>query len=204
MASRKFFSDELVGQSAVCEVLGITERTLARRFARYKAEGDDSDIPPFIVVGKQRRWRYDYLIAFRDQRTAFRGLQSHGYPTGPAAQAGEEPQQHSRLSVGAIVRMIEGWKVRELHRRYEIIADPAIKTSDIFVSHQAERRLLFDEMGNRRNMYDPGVAEACRTKAQEIDQPVGTAYLPDQLAPLMRTVWEQVLETERGWLLTRT
>lgn len=203
MASRKFSSDELVGQSAVCDVLGITERTLARRFARYKADGDDSEVPPFIMVGKQRRWRYDYLVAFRDQRTALRGLQSHGYPTGAAAQTVEEHQKHSRLSVGAIVHMIEGWKVRELHRRYEIIADQATKTPDIFMSHQAERRLLFDEDGNRRNINDPGVVEACRAKAQEIDQPVGTAYLPDQLAPLMRTVWEQVLETERGWLLTR-
>lgn len=204
MASRKFFSDQLVGQSVVCDVLGITPRTLARRFARYKADGDDAEIPPFIVVGMQRRWRYDYLLAFRDQRTALRGLQSHGYPAGAAAQTNEEGQNHSRLSVGAIVRMIEGWKVRELHRRYEIIADASTKTSDIVLSHQAERRLLFDADGNRRNINDPGVIEACRDKALEINQPTGTTYLPDQLAPLMRTVWEQVIETERRWLLTRS
>lgn len=203
MASRKYLPTELVGQSAACDALGITQRTLARRFARHKADGDDSEIPPFILVGKQRRWRYDYLIAFRDQRTVLRGLQSHGYPTGAAAQTVEEDQKHSRLSVGAIVRMIEGWKVRELHRRYEIIADTATKTSDIVMAHQAERRLLYDADGNRRNINDPGVIEACRAKAQEIEQPMGTTYLPDQLAPLMRTVWEQVIEIERGWLLTR-
>lgn len=46
--------------------------------------------------------------------------------------------------------------------------------------------------------------EACRSKALEVLQPEGTAYLPEQLAPLMRTVWEQILDTERGWLMGRT
>jgi hypothetical protein len=99
--------------------------------------------------------------------------------------------------------MIEGWKVRELHRRYGAIHDPSAKASDLFAAHQAERLILFDEEGNRRSQDDPGVLEACRAKAQEIVQPEGTAYVPEQLAPLMRVVWEGVLEDERGWLLSR-
>lgn len=204
MASRKFFSDELVGQSAVCDVLGITERTLARRFARYKADGDDSEVPPFIMVGKQRRWRYDYLVAFQDQRTALRGLQSQGYPNGSVVVTGEIAKPHIALTVSEIVRLIEGWKVRQLYLRYEAISDPRLKTSDLFEANQKERRLLYDEAGNRRPRDEPGVLEACRSKAMEVVQPEGTAYLPDQLAPLMRTVWEQVLDTERGWLMSRT
>lgn len=204
MASRKFLSDELVGQSAVCDVLGITQRTLARRFAGYKADGDDSDIPPFIMVGKQRRWRYDYLLAFRDQRTSLRGMQSQGYPNGNVVLTETGAKPHIALSVSEIVRLIEGWKVRQLYLRYEAIADPRLKTSDLFEANQTERRLLYDEAGNRRPRDEPGVLEACRSKALEVLQPEGTAYLPEQLAPLMRTVWEQILDIERGWLMGRT
>jgi len=203
MASRTHAPDELVGQSAACDTLGITLRTLARRLAHYRASGEDSDIPPFIMVGKQRRWRYDYLVAFRDGRTSLRGLQSHGYPAGAVVLTSEEPRAHKPLSVSAIVRMIEGWKVRELYRRHEAMSDPSVKTADLFAAHQAERRLLYDEEGNRRPRDDPGVMEACRAKAQQIVQPEGTAYVPEQLAPLMRIVWEQVLESERGWLFGR-
>ena len=203
MASRTYSPGELVGQSAVCDTLGITVRTLARRLAHYKASGEDSDIPPFVMVGKQRRWRYDYLVAFRDGRTSLRGLQSHGYPAGSVAYTSDEPQAHKPLSVRAVVRMIEGWKVRELYRRYEAIADPSAKTSDLFEAHQAERRLLYDAEGNRRSRDDPGVMEALVAKAQQIAQPEGTAYRPEQLASLMQTVWEQVLDEERGWLIGR-
>lgn len=204
MASRKHLPNALIGQSAVCDALGITQRTLARRFARYKAEGDASDIPPFIMVGKQRRWRYDYLLAFRDQRTSLRGIQSQGYPNGGLVLTEEGSKPHQALSVSEIVRLIEGWKVRQLYQRYEAIADPKLKTSDLFEANQRERRLLYDAAGNRRSRDEPGVLEACRSKALEVLQPEGTAYLPEQLAPLMRTVWEQILDTERGWLMGRT
>lgn len=204
MASRKYLPTDLVGQSAACDALGITQRTLARRFARYKADGDDFDIPPFVVVGKQRRWRYDYLLAFRDQRTSLRGMQSQGYPNGGVVLTEKRAKPHIALSVSEIVRLIEGWKVRQLYLRYEAVADPRLKTSDLFEANQTERRFLYDEAGNRRPRDEPGVLEACRSKALEVLQPEGTAYMPEQLAPLMRTVWEQVLDTERGWLMSRT
>jgi hypothetical protein len=203
MASRTYPADQLITQSHVCDVLGISARTLARRFSRYDAGGNGADIPPFVMVGKYRKWRYDYVVAFKERRTCLHALQEHGYPPGKIAVAPEAPRPHTELSVRAVVRMIEGWKVSELHRRYQAIADPSAKTLDLLAAHQAERRLLYDEEGNRRRRDDPGVTEACNAKAKQIVQPDGTAYLPDQLAPLMQTVWEQVLETEREWLLGR-
>lgn len=203
MASRTYQSDALITQSAVCDVLGISTRTLARRFEHYMADGDDSDIPPFVMAGKHRKWRYDYVVAFRDRRTTLRGLQENGYPIGKIASAPEEPRAHKALSVRAVGRMIEGWKVSELYRRYQVISDPNAKTSDLFEAHQAERRLLYDGEGNRRSRDEAGVLEALVAKAEEITQPAGTAYRPEQLAGLMQIVWEHVLETERGWLVER-
>lgn len=183
--------------------MGITTRTLARRLARYKAEGDDADVPPFIIVGQQRRWRYDYLVAFRDSRTRLRGLQVGGYPAGSVLTAEMAAPPHKALTVPEVVRLIEEWKYRELHLRHQAVAASAVETAELLETHRAERRILFDEKNNRRTLDDPGVMEACEQKALQVAQPEGTIYSPRQLAPLMRTVWEHVLEEEGRWLMRR-
>lgn len=129
MAARTYFPTDLLGQSTVCDVLGISQRTLARRFEHHTATNDASEIPPFVKVGKQRRWRYDYLLLFRDNATTLRGYLEGGYP--PRGDE-IEPQSTSDTlpPLGVVLGLISGWKEQERWRRAsDILTRKAFRTS---------------------------------------------------------------------------
>lgn len=109
-------------------------------------------------------------------------------------------QAHEPLSVASVVQMIERWKYRELHRRCEAVASREVPFTELMNAHRREASVLFDSSGSRRSLDDPNLVAALVEKAKEIVQPAGSFYQPEKLVSLMQTVWEHVLETERGWL----
>ena len=120
MAPRTFHPTDYLGQKAVCDVLDIHARTLARRFAHFRLTGDDSEIPPFVMRGKHRKWRYDYLKLFAANKTALRGYMEHGYPDlDDDAFAPDTPQTLPPMDV--VFKRISEWVEQERWRRAQDI-----------------------------------------------------------------------------------
>lgn len=104
------------------------------------------------------------------------------------------------ISFKAVMLMINRWRYGELHRRIEDACTGRRSPDDIRDSLREESRILYDDEGRRRDTDDPELKPVLIEKARLIIQPAGVFTHPDRLAGIMREVWEQVLDTERGWL----
>jgi hypothetical protein len=109
---KRFETGAMLTQGPMCRVIGITPRTLARYFADFVRTGDDSRIPPFLIERNQRRWRYDYVIAFKEKKTSLRG-KLDSYPPFK-----EESDSVAELpNIEAVLHRIAEWKARERWKR---------------------------------------------------------------------------------------
>jgi len=182
--------DALLPRSEAAALLGLDVHTLRTHpndhvgFFRLSDARTARALYPKPWVEDYRSWRAG------GRTSRFRGHM------GPQS---EWPSQRP-ISVRAAVLMIERWKYRELHIRCEDVCGGTIPFEELISRHRSEAAMLYRSDGTRKESDDPDLLPALVEKANAIIQPAGACVSPDRLAPLMRVVWEQVLETERGWL----
>lgn len=129
MAKRTFLPADLLRFADACDVAGVSERTMWRLL-----EDGAIRAPPFVMVGKQRRWRYDFLIAYRERRTELRGLVSD-YPDLKTATA-------TTWSIEAVTKAVSDWKERELWRRAKAVMSDHAFLPDQSAIFEAEMALV--------------------------------------------------------------
>lgn len=121
MAKRTFFPADMLRFADACDAAGISERTMWRLLK-------NGDAPPFMMVGRQRRWRYDFLVAFRKKETELRGEVSE-YPDPKAAAANAKT-----WTIEAAAKAVGAWKEREMWRRAKVVM-----SDDAFRPEQSEK-----------------------------------------------------------------
>jgi len=121
MAKRTFFPKDMLRVADACDVAGISQRTMWRLLR-------DGDAPPFVMVGRQRRWRYDFLVAYRKKETELRGEVSD-YPDLNSATA-----TVTTWTIEAAAEAVGAWKERELWRRAMVVM-----SDHAFLPEQSEK-----------------------------------------------------------------
>jgi hypothetical protein len=132
MAERHFHSKDMLRFADAIDVLGVSERTMWRRLGAKPMV----EVPPFKMVGRQRRWRYDFLIAFREGKTALRG-EVQDYPDQVV-----KIEQFTPRPIHELVQIVDNWKRRELYRRAQEIVSGSSLTPIGTVAFD-EETLLF-------------------------------------------------------------
>jgi hypothetical protein len=155
----------------------------------------------------RRAYRKDWVLSYAEWRTKGRDraydrwAKEEGKPRiGFGEQPWPDEPEPEKLSYNAIWLMIDRWKHSELHRRIEAICGGDQSFDELRAVWRAEARQIFDPKGNKRHHGDPALKSILIEKAQEIIQPAGTFLHPERLTGIMQIAWEQVLETEKGWL----
>lgn len=181
--------EDLIPRRKAAEMLGLDEDTLRTHanehvgFFRLSDSRTARALYPKPWVEDYKRWR-----------AAGRQTRFHG-------KMGPQPWPAQRqITVAAAILMIERWKYRELHERCEAVCGRSMPVAELLERHRAEAAILFNREGERRSADEPDLFDALVGKAKEVVQPAGSCVHPERLVRLMQTVWEQVLETERGWL----
>lgn len=145
---------------------------------------------PKAWVEEYKRWREG------PRKTRFPELMS-----GPKLDWPDEAPLQEITAKAAIV-MIERWKYRELYRLCEAICGRTYPREKLLAYYHQQRRILLDPDGNRRSLDDPALSSALDKKISQLVMPAGTIVDTTRLRSLMRTVWEHVLEAQKGWLLS--
>jgi predicted DNA-binding transcriptional regulator AlpA len=177
MALKTHNPHDLLGQKDLCDVLGISQSTVSRRLK------SGTDLPKSHPHGKQQRWRYDEVLAFKNQK-----------------KRKYQPGGNRELTRNEVLLMFDRWHYYELHRRIERIHEGDYSFEQLKAIWNAEARVIWDANGNRMPLGDPKIMQALIAKTEEIVLPEGRVADPAQLAIPLQVVWLQVLDTERGWL----
>jgi hypothetical protein len=97
--------------------------------------------PPYQMDRKQRRWRYDYLIAFRNKTTELRG-EVLEYPDLKTAATADAPKRVIAWSVEAVAEAVSNWKDRELWTRAQDVMSYRAFHLDATKAFMSERELV--------------------------------------------------------------
>lgn len=186
--------EQLISRQQAAEILGLDEDTLRTKanqhvgFFRLSATKAARALYPLPWVLRYKLWREGGRITSFPEEIAG--------PERPWPPAPEEREIGPRLAMW----MVERWKYRELHERFEAICTRQSPLSELRERNLREQRLLFDDEGRRRSVDDPEVHEALVAKAREVVAPFGVFAAPDRLATLVKVVWEHVVSSERQFL----
>jgi hypothetical protein len=155
----------------------------------------------------RRAYRKDWVLTYAEWRIKGR---DRGYDRwekeegklkiGFGEQAWPGEPEPEKLSFNQISLMIDRWKQRELYRRIELICGGEHSSDELRGVWRAEARQIFDPKGQKRPQGDPSLKPILIEKAEEIIQPTRMSFHPERLTGIIQLAWEQVLETERGWL----
>lgn len=186
--------DDLISRADAASILGLHENTL-----RTKADQHVGFFRLSDANSARALYPLAWVLKYRDWRAAGKRGRFPTYMAGPEQDWPPEPDA-PLLGRRVILLMIERWKYRELHARCDAICAEGAPLAELLHRHRSEYRLLFDSAHNRRSIDEPEVLEAMVSKAREIVQPGGASLNPEHLAPLVKVVWEHILEKEREWL----
>lgn len=185
---------DLISRKEAAEILGLDEATLRTKadqhvgFFRLSSAKAARALYPRPWVLKYKEWREGGRIT--------------SFPEDIAGPERDWPPAPEEREIGARVAMwmIERWKYRELHQRFEAICAGETSLPELLQKNMQEQRLLFDEQGERRSVDEPEVHRALVAKAQEVVAPFGVFAAPERLVSLVKVVWEHVVKAERQFL----
>ncbi len=133
--AEKFHDDDMLRLAQLEHVWGRHRRTISRR--------KDEELPPYVLVGEQRRWRYDYVKLFIAGQTELRGLQKDGYPEIRTGAVEAEPAPPTLPPADVVFSLIAEWEERERWRRAnDILTRLAFRPSGML--RFADDRRLYD------------------------------------------------------------